>query len=275
MKHWLCKICKTCGVQFEASEQPPQICPICSDERQYVGYEGQQWTTLDQLRSEGFRNQFKEHEEGLIGIGTTPHFAIGQRALMIQSAQGNILWDCISLIDDETVISINQLGGLSAIAISHPHFYSAMVEWAIRFDVPVYLHEADRHWVMRPDDHLRFWSGDTLPLSPDITVYRLGGHFPGSSVLHWQKGAGGQGVLLTGDTIQVVADRRYVTFMYSYPNSIPLPASEVARISQAVAPLRFERLYAAWFEKVVERDAHDAVQRSAKRYIRALERVQQ
>jgi glyoxylase-like metal-dependent hydrolase (beta-lactamase superfamily II) len=272
VKHWLCK---TCGVQFAASEQPPQICPICSDERQYVGYEGQQWTTLDQMHSEGFRNQFKEHEEGLTGIGTTPSFAIGQRALLVQSEQGNILWDCISLIDDETVTRINQLGGLSTIAISHPHFYSSMVEWATRFDVPIYLHEADRRWVMRPDKHLRFWSGDIHPLTPDITLYRLGGHFPGSSVLHWQKGAGGQGVLLTGDTIQVVADRRWLTFLYSYPNEIPLPASEVARISQAVAPLRFEQLYGGWFEKVVARDAHNAVQRSAERYIRALERVQQ
>ena len=46
-------ICRTCGVQYAPSEQPPSNCPICEDERQYVGWNGQQWTTLEQLRAEG------------------------------------------------------------------------------------------------------------------------------------------------------------------------------------------------------------------------------
>jgi hypothetical protein len=115
MEKW---ICKTCGTQFPPSAQPPEACPICRDERQYVGYNGQQWTTLAQMRNDGFRNEFKEHEPGLTGIGTTPTFAIGERALLVQSAQGNVLWDCMSLIDDETVLGIERLGGLTAIAIS-------------------------------------------------------------------------------------------------------------------------------------------------------------
>jgi hypothetical protein len=123
MEKW---ICKTCGTQFPPSAQPPEACPICRDERQYVGYNGQQWTTLAQMRNDGFRNEFKEHEPGLTGIGTTPTFAIGERALLVQSAQGNVLWDCMSLIDDETVLGIERLGGLTAIAISHPHYYSTV-----------------------------------------------------------------------------------------------------------------------------------------------------
>ena len=123
MEKW---ICKTCGTQFPPSEQPPEACPICHDERQYVGYNGQQWTTLAQMQKDSFRNEFREHEPGLIGIGTTPSFAIGERALLVQSAQGNVLWDCMSLIDDETVAGIERLGGLTAIAISHPHYYSTV-----------------------------------------------------------------------------------------------------------------------------------------------------
>src|SRR5713101_2309095 len=124
----------------------------------------------------------------------------------------------MSLIDDETAAGIERLGGLSAIAISHPHYYSTMVEWADRFDAPIYLHEADREWVMRPSERIRFWSGETYALADGITLIRLGGHFPGGTVLHWKEGAGGKGVLLSGDIIQVVADRRWVSFMYSYPN---------------------------------------------------------
>jgi hypothetical protein len=153
MEHW---ICQTCGVQFAASEQPPNTCPICSDERQYIGPNGQRWTTLAQMRQQGYQSKYVEHEPGLIGVGATPSFAIGQRALLLRHSEGNVLWDCLTYFDDATVTEIERLGGVRAMAISHPHYYSTMVEWADRFDLPIYLHEADRQWVMRPDDRITF-----------------------------------------------------------------------------------------------------------------------
>lgn len=267
MERW---ICITCGTQFPESEAPPQLCPICTDERQYVGHQGQQWTTLARMRQEGYHPVIKEHEPGLIGIGTEPRFAIGQRALLTQTRQGNVLWDCITYLDDHLGEEVEKLGGIKAIAISHPHYYSCMVEWAERFDAPIYLHEADRQWVMRPDSRIIFWTGETLTLLDDLMVIRLGGHFPGSTVLHWKQAADSQGVLLTGDTISVVADRRWVSFMYSFPNLIPLPAAEVQHIRDTIAPYSFERLYAAWFDTIVASDAYRAVIRSADRYIAAL-----
>jgi glyoxylase-like metal-dependent hydrolase (beta-lactamase superfamily II) len=265
-----CWICVTCGTQFAPSESTPTGCPICQDQRQYIGHQGQQWTTLDQLLEQGFHNVMREQEPGLLGIGTEPKFAIGQRALLVQTAQGNILWDCVTVIDDAAIAAVENAGGLKAITISHPHYYSAMVEWATHFDAPIYLHEADRRWIMRPDRHVQFWSGPTLNLTDDVTVLDLGGHFPGSTVLHWSNGANGKGVLLTGDTISVAADRDWCSFMYSYPNLIPLPAQMVRNITDALAPYAFERLYSAWFETVVPHDAKNAVNRSAERYIRAL-----
>jgi hypothetical protein len=267
MERW---ICRTCGTQFSPSEQPPASCPICADERQYIGYQGQQWTTLARMRHNGFQNEFKEHEPGLIGIGTSPTFAIGERALLLQSDQGNVLWDCMSFIDDTTVAEIERLGGLTALAISHPHYYTTMVEWAERLNIPIYLHEADQEWVMFPSERIRFWTGETHVILDDLLLIRLGGHFPGGTVLYWKRGSGGKGALLSGDIIQVVADRQRVSFMYSYPNLIPLPASEVQRIKETIAPYQFERLYGAWFDRVVTHDAHEVVMRSADRYIRAL-----
>lgn len=268
MENW---ICVTCGTQFTESQEPPGECPICLDQRQYVGHAGQKWTTLTAMKRDGLHNEIREHERNLIGIGTTPQFAIGQRALLVRSAQGNVLWDCISLLDDETVAAVQAMGGVQAIAISHPHYYSSIVEWARRFDARIYLHENDRKWVMRPDERITFWTGETYPLQERITLLRLGGHFPGGTVLHWADGAEGRGALLSGDIIQVVADRRYVSFMYSYPNLIPLPAAEVRRISDTVKQYRFERLYGAWFERVVQSDARNAVLRSADRYIKAIQ----
>lgn len=268
MEHW---ICVTCGAQFAASQEPPAGCPICLDQRQYVGQQGQQWTTLARMRQEGYQNSITEEEPSLTGIVTQPSFAIGQRALLVQTDQGNVLWDCITYLDDQTVQAVQALGGISAIAASHPHLYGSMIEWAERFQARIYLHEADRRWVMRPDERITFWSGETLPLLDDLTLIRLGGHFPGSTVLHWPQGAEGRGTLLTGDTIYVVADRAWVSFMYSYPNLIPLPAREIRRMRDAIAPYSFDRLYSGFPGRVVDADASAAVQRSAERYLKAIE----
>lgn len=265
-------ICVTCGVQFAASEEPPHACPISEDEREYVGYDGQQWTTLAKMRAAGFHNVITEYEARLTGIDTEPYFAIGQRPLLVQSQEGNILWDCMGYLGEEAIAAIEQRGGIKAIAISHPHLYGSMVAWAERFDAHIYLHEADRAWVMRPSERITFWSGDSLPLTSETLLLRLGGHFPGSTVLHWKSGANGRGCLLTGDTIAVAADRRWVSFMYSYPNLIPLSASEVSRICAAIIPYDFERLYGGWSESIVVADAKNAVLRSADRYLQALAR---
>lgn len=260
-------ICTTCGTQFAASSTPPSHCPICEDERQYVNPTGQRWTTLDQLQT-GHRNSFQQLEPNLTGIGSEPHFAIGQRALFVQTPTGNVLWDCIGLIDQATIEFIRGLGGLQAIAISHPHFYTSLAEWSHAFgDVPVYIHAADKEWVMRPTSCISFWEGKTHTIAQGLTLVHCGGHFAGSSMLHWRDGAQGRGVLLSGDTIQVVADQRHVSFMYSFPNLIPLSASAVERILGAVQPFLYERIYGAWWDRNIPAHARDIVARSAKRYL--------
>jgi len=258
-------ICATCAVQYPDTAEPPVHCPICEDERQYVGWDGQRWTTLDELRRD-HRAEIREEAPGLVGIGCEPSFAIGQRALLVRAPGGNVLWDCISLLDDEMGAYVESAGGLLAIAISHPHYYSSMVEWSRAFDAPAVLHAADREWVMRPDDAIDFWDGETRELSEGLTLLRLGGHFAGGTVLHWAA----ERALLSGDIVQVVQDRRWVSFMYSYPNLIPLPASEIRRIVDALEPYEFERIYGAWWGRVVAHDGKGAVTRSAERYLRAL-----
>lgn len=262
-------ICKACGTQFPEAPEAPPSCPICSDARQYIPKGGQQWTTLEKLR-QNHRNAFQQYEPNLIGIGTIPEFAIGQQALLLCTAEGNFLWDCISLVDEATVKIISALGGLSGIAISHPHFYSAMLEWSAAFDgAPIFLHSADREWVMRPGSAIEFWGGARKELAPGITLIRCGGHFPGSAVLHWASGADGSGVLLTGDTIYVTPDGM-VTFLYSYPNAIPLPPKAVQGIAEALQPFTYDRIYAAWWERQIKSNAQEVVAKSASRYTKAV-----
>lgn len=262
-------ICKTCGIQYPPSEQPPAECGVCSDERQYVNPDGQQWTTLSEIQSDR-RNVFTELEPGLHAIHSEPGFAIGQRALLIETSAGNLLWDCIALIDDDTIECVRELGGIDAIAVSHCHYYTTMLEWSRAFDAPIHIHENDRPWVVRPDEAVRFWSGEKLPLFDGLTLLKVGGHFEGSQVAHWEAGAEGRGVVLSGDMPFVTRDRKWVTFMYSYPNMIPVGPETVRSIDHTLRSLPFDRLYGAFPGQDLLHDADSIVRRSAERYIRAI-----
>ena len=266
-------LCSTCGSQFAESEKPPANCPICDDERQYVPPEGQRWTTLEALRST-HRNTIKAEEPGLYSINTEPKFGIGQRAFLIQTPKGNILWDCVGLIDGPTIARVKELGGIAEIAISHPHYYTSMVEWSRAFgDAPIHIHEAERPWVMRPDPAVRFWSGRTLELRDGLKLVSTGGHFTGYQVLHWPKGADGRGALMAGDQPQICMDPKQVTFMYSYPNYIPLNAPTIRQVVERLEPLAYDRLYGAFFTRgkgIVPSKAKEVVQRSADRYLKAI-----
>ena len=266
-------ICVQCGTQFAETVEPPPRCPICEDERQFVRHAGQAWTTLKRLATD-HHNRLEEEAPRLLGIGTEPDFAIGQRALLLQSPGGNLLWDCISLLDEKTIAEVNTRRGIRAIVISHPHFYSSMVEWAEHFDAQIFLHAADRAWVMRESPRIQFWEGTTLSLWDELTLVNCGGHFEGGTVLHWPAGANAKGALLTGDIITVVQDRRYVSFMRSYPNLIPLGPVAIRHILETIEPFPFDQIYGAWWKTNVLSDAKAAVARSAERYLRAIGRTQ-
>ena len=261
MTHW---ICVTCGTQFADSESPPADCAICTDPRQYVPEDGQRWTTLDELRSD-HRNEIRDDGE-LTGVGVEPWFAIGQRALLVDG----LMWDCVHFMDEPAAEEVERRGGLRGIAISHPHYYTGMVEWAHRFGCPIYIHAADERWIMRPDPSIELWEGDAKELGDGLTLVRCGGHFAGGTVLHWAAGADGRGALLSGDIVQVIPDRSHVGFMYSYPNLIPLPAAAVEGIARALEPFDFDVLYGAWWGRIVRGAAKGVVRRSAERYVRAL-----
>ncbi len=207
---------------------------------------------------------------GWSGSATEPQFAIGQRALLVPYGASNLLWDCVTLLDDDTAAAVEARGGLAAIAISHPHYYSAMGEWAERFGCPIHLHAADAEWVMRPSPAVEHWDGETLGLGHGLTLVRGGGHFRGGTMLHR---AEGDGALLSGDIIQVIPDRAHVGFMWSYPNLVPLPDAAVQAIAAAVEPFAFEALYGAWWSTVIPAGAKAIVRRSAARYSEALREV--
>jgi hypothetical protein len=262
-------ICAQCGTQFDETAQPPSSCPICEDERQFVRHDGQEWTILDRLKLD-HHNRIEEEALDLLGIGTEPEFAIGQRALLLRSPGGNLLWDCISLLDDETIAMVKARGGLRAIAISHPHFYSSMIEWAKHFDAQIFLHASDREWVMRKSPRIQFWDRTVLSLWDGLTLINCGGHFEGGTVVHWPTGATGKGALLTGDIITVAQDRRWVSFMRSYPNLIPLGALAIHRLVERIEPFSFDQIYGGWWQANVLSDAKNAVARSAERYLRGI-----
>ncbi|PJI84836.1 hydrolase [Luteimicrobium subarcticum] len=260
-------ICATCGVEHA---ERPDVCAVCADERQWVPEGGQRWTTLDELAAAGARVGVDELEPDLFGLEVHDPsgghaVGIGQRAKVVRTPAGLLLWDPLGYVDDDAVAAVRALGEVVAIAASHPHMFGVQVEWSRRLGgVPVLVAEPDLGWVARPDDAVRPWSGD-LEVLPGVTLTQPGGHFPGSAVAHWAEGADGRGVLLAGDTIMANPDRTSVSFMRSYPNRIPLSAAVTLRVAAHVGRFAFDRLYNN-FEGVVTADAAAVVRRSAERH---------
>jgi hypothetical protein len=263
-------ICDTCGTQFAASLLPPQACPICEDERQYVGWQGQGWTTHEELAE---RHTLRIGEDnGLLAI-EMQGFAIPQRMLLLPTSAGNILWECVSLVTPEALQALRDAGGVDRIVISHPHFYSAMVRWSEALGgVPILLHAADREWVQQASPAIQFWDGDFLSLDDSVTLVRTGGHFAGSTALHWNRGPGARSALFPGDSPQVATDRRHVGFLYSYPNYMPMPVSAVRAIQKRLAPFAYEDVYGYSWGRNIIGGGRAAVDASFERYFRAMDR---
>jgi hypothetical protein len=263
-------ICATCANHYPEGPSPPGSCVICADERQWVPASGQRWTTPEELAAAGHRGDVREVEPGLLGIGVAPPVAIGQRALLVTTPGGNLLWDPPGYLDERSLRAVADAGGLRAVTASHPHFYGSMAEWSRVFDAEVLVPEADLGWLTRPPERPPVtWSGSRAVLG-GVTLVQCGGHFAGSAVLHWAEGAGGAGVLLSGDTIFVTPGEDRVTFVRSAPNRLPLPERAVRAVVEAVRPYRFDRIYGGWWKPVLRADAKAVVERSAERYVQWL-----
>ena len=105
---------------------------------------------------------------------------------------------------------------------------------------------------------------------PGVTLARIGGHFDGAAVVHWAAGSDGRGALLTGDTIAVVQDREWVSFMWSFPNYIPLDDATVLDIAQPGRAVRLRADLRRLVGSVVVADGPGAIRRSADRYVARL-----
>lgn len=255
-------ICRTCGV--ETSTPPPEICPICSDERQWVPAKGQSWTTREELASELHSVSIAEREPGLYALRVEPKLGIGQTCYLAQTEHGNLLFDVPPFIDVAAIDAVSDLGGVQAIAASHPHMFGLQLEWSAAFDdAPIFVCSADAKWVQRESPNIWHYYHVAEPI-PGVHLVRTGGHFSGSAVALWT-GADGIGVMLSGDTIGPVAREGWVTFMRSFPNYLPLSANVVRRIAATVAVLDFDRMYANFGQQITA-GAYSAVQSSAERY---------
>lgn len=288
-------ICTACGTQFDIEDGAILTrCRICDDPRQFVPPTGQQFTTLAELRKGNYVNKRKpfDFDERFISIWTEPKFAIGQRAILVQTSLGNILWDCITYLDAETINWINNLGGLAAIVISHPHFYSTHLEWAETFDCPVYLSWEDKEWLNRLD---RLGKARTFIQTTEeeieirgkktgVKVLKLGGHFPGSLV------ALAFGRLLLADTLMTVPaglgdwskgpdggkggrppGMNSFSFMWSIPNMIPLSPQEIARMWNILKNHDFESTHGVFVGSEMRDRGNGSETRIKERVLRSMQ----
>jgi hypothetical protein len=227
---------------------------------------------LAELRSRSYTNRWKQFEldDRFFSIWTEPKIAIGQRCVLIRTPLGNVMWDCITYLDDETVEKINDLGGLAAIVISHPHYYTTHLEWAETFDCPVYLSWEDKEWLNRLDrlgKARTFIEGREEDIEVQgektgVKALKLGGHFPGSLVclafgrllvadtlVTTPSGLGDWSIGPEGDSGRGGERPPGMTsfaFMWSIPNMIPLSADEIQGMWDVLKGHEFESTHGAF-----------------------------
>lgn len=258
------KICCTCGTQYPINYTSNE-CFICNEERQYVPESGQSWTNPKTL-SLNHKNKIVELNDCLFEIVITPTFAIGQRAFLVISESGNILWDCIPLLDEETNAFINSKGGLKAVCFSHPHYYSNMNNWAETFNCPIYIHKKDEPFIMEKVENIILWEGDEVQILDDVKMINIGGHFEGSSILLIPK-MSPKGTMLCGDTMYLSPSKKHFAIMYSYPNRIPLPLSEIRRIKQRLNTISFDVIFGFYSYQNLTENAKKILNNSIERYL--------
>ncbi|KAL9111968.1 MAG: hypothetical protein Q9227_003588 [Pyrenula ochraceoflavens] len=255
------------------------------DPRQFVPPSGQAFTTLAEMRRDGYKNKWKQDdvEKDVWSVWTEPKFAIGQRAVLLTTPHGNVLWDCITFLDQETVDKILTHGPLTAIIISHPHYYTTHADWSTTFShCPIYTSSLDSSWLSRPapapaSSHT-FLTSPLTPILPSITALIVGGHFAGSLCLHYED------KLFVADTLVTVpsahnpsspgevARRAEVTgrkeggsrneqightsyaFMYSIPNMIPLSPREMVRMWGVLGRVEWRTTFGAFVGSEVRCD---------------------
>jgi hypothetical protein len=257
-------ICTACGTQFPENSNI-EICSICAEERQYLPEQGQSWTTHQTLLAT-HKNKIVKINEKLFEIKIEPNFAIGQRAILVISKSGNVLWDCIPLLDANTINFINEKGGLKAIAFSHPHYYSNMNDWAEVFNCPIYIHKKDQEYISFKGENITLWEGDEIDLIDKIKIHNIGGHFEGSSVLVIST-MSKLGTMLTGDTMYLSPTKKHFAIMYSYPNRIPLPISEIKRIKNRFENISFDSIYGFYSYQNLTENAKEILKKSLERYL--------
>lgn len=260
-------VCVACGTQFPTADRAAlATCFICDDPRQYVPATGQAFTTMGALRATHANTLTPfPGDDGFVSITTSPRLAIGQRAVLVRTPAGNVLWDCLTLLDADTVARVRALGGLTAVVVSHPHYYSSHVEWADAFGCPVYLSAEDEAWRAQRSPRQVLVRDVETEILPGVLAIKLGGHFPGSLVLLCA------GRLLVADTLLITpagigswkADAlgnprsrpegmNTFAFMWSIPNWIPLSGEELFRMWGILKKYDFKSAHGAFMAQDIE-----------------------
>ncbi|WVW81997.1 hypothetical protein I302_104002 [Kwoniella bestiolae CBS 10118] len=285
----LLPICKACGTQYPASFDIQRNCVICEDPRQYVPATGQEWTNMAELGEGRKHVLLQDEEDGRVTmIGCEPGFAINQTPILIETAEGSYIWDCSAFISLPLIGHLSKLKKpLKGIAISHPHFFSTSLTWSRALKVPLYVCEDDKEWYQRlsdsKDDDQVIWWKDEQELGRGVKVVQCGGHFPGSSILYWDrlseppppkdslptKPTPVSGIIFTADTLMVQPTQLSFAFIWSVPNMIPLRPHSILSIQDRLKSLSFAQATSSWPNKWIRQDAKQILEQSVITFLAA------
>jgi glyoxylase-like metal-dependent hydrolase (beta-lactamase superfamily II) len=262
-------ICNGCGLEHGDSPTPPPMdgCvfdrgPVSDEELGDLGAHTREWLSLTALAAQPHNTEHRDHGRGVHSFRREPRLGIGQWSFLVQTGQGNVLWDPPAYLDPEVEGLVRGLGGAVVIMTSHPHMFAAQVSWSHALGgIPVMVNRHGQRWLPRHDPVIEFWEHEISPV-PGVTAIELGGHMPSSAVA-----LTADGTLLVGDTISGSLSPNWLSFQRNFPRHVPMSAGVVQRLVDRLEEIEFDRLYTLGGD-TIDDDAHGVVRRAARRHVR-------
>ncbi|MEM1343754.1 MAG: MBL fold metallo-hydrolase [Pseudomonadota bacterium] len=235
LEHYACANCGHWQIWF--SGQQPLSCPICTDTRNALPEDG--WDFKTEAWAEAtFTNTWREYAPGLWGFSASPKFGLGATGWLMVREDGNVLFESCPWYKPDALAKIRELGGVRVLAASHPHGYGALWQIQREFDPIVTIHKADIPYSKAFKVN---WPADDIhEIAPGLTLYHVGGHYEGHSVLHDATNRR----LFVGDSLKIEQDSAgrstAISCHKAYHYEIPLSHGELARYVEVFRTLPFD-----------------------------------
>ena len=252
--------CTNCGYWQQYFAVPPS-CPVCSDVRNALPENGWEFVSASEMTERERRGEVKclwhEIDDGIWMFSNETPLGIGSSGYVIERETGNIAFESPGWWTKEAIKFIESLGGLRFVSSSHPHGFGAVYQLQEYFPSAAIAFQREAvQFTKAFVVNLVF--DDALAIDEAATLYHVGGHYEGQSVLYYAT----RKILFCGDALKFDLDEAGKTVGISchkaFHKQIPLSKKEIENYLRVIGSLDFRQACSP-FEHAPDAKTADAV----------------